>query len=92
MAHVDTAKPSASGLTDDQRKLAMERFAVLQPHLENDVPLTSAATAEFQSVQQSVGLLATVRMAWQGWYVPPVATRMRTACPPILWRSLRAWA
>jgi hypothetical protein len=29
MAHVDTAKPSASGLTDDQRKLAMERFAVL---------------------------------------------------------------
>ncbi len=43
MAHADTAKPSTSGLTDDQRKLAMERFAVLQLHLENDVSLASPA-------------------------------------------------
>ena len=30
-------------LTEAQRQVAMERFAVLQPHLEEDVPLARAA-------------------------------------------------
>jgi len=33
----------ASALTEEQRQLAMERFAVLRPHLEEDVPLAQAA-------------------------------------------------
>jgi putative transposase len=61
MAHVDTAKPSASGLTEDQRKLAMERFAVLQPHLENDVPLTSAARHGEISIRTAERWLARYR-------------------------------
>jgi putative transposase len=61
MAHVDTAKPSASGLTDDRRKLAMERFAVLQPHLENDVPLTSAARHGGISIRTAERWLARYR-------------------------------
>ncbi|MGW4720968.1 helix-turn-helix domain-containing protein [Nocardia sp. NPDC004260] len=34
-----------TGLTDTDRRQAMNRFEVLRPHLEDDVPLTSAAAA-----------------------------------------------
>jgi hypothetical protein len=34
-----------AGLTDEGRALAMERFRLLQPHLENDEPLTGVAKA-----------------------------------------------
>lgn len=39
----DKTQPVAAALTEEQRQLAMERFAVLQPHLEDDVPLARAA-------------------------------------------------
>ena len=40
----ETAQPaSLACLSDQQRKEAMARFAVLQPHLEHDVPLSRAA-------------------------------------------------
>ena len=34
-----------AGLSEEARKLAMERFRLLQPHLENNEPLTSVAQA-----------------------------------------------
>jgi putative transposase len=34
---------SVAALTEAQRQVAMERFAVLQPHLDEDVPLAQAA-------------------------------------------------
>ena len=34
-----------AGLSEEARKLAMERFRLLRPHLENDEPLTSVAQA-----------------------------------------------
>jgi putative transposase len=43
MAEVDKTKPIAAVLTEEQRKLAMKRFDVLRPHLEQDVPLAHAA-------------------------------------------------
>ncbi len=43
MAQARETKPVAAALTESQRHLAMERFAVLRPHLEEDVPLTQAA-------------------------------------------------
>ena len=43
MAQAPETKPVAAALTEGQRHLAMERFAVLRPHLEEDVPLTEAA-------------------------------------------------
>lgn len=38
-----TIMASFADLAEDQRQLAMARFAVLQPTLENDVPLIRAA-------------------------------------------------
>lgn len=35
--------PTVAILNEEQRQLAMKRFAVLQPHLEDDVPLAQAA-------------------------------------------------
>jgi putative transposase len=43
MAQLDKTKPVAAVLTEEQRKLAMERFDVLRPHIEEDVPLAQAA-------------------------------------------------
>jgi len=42
MAH-DSRTPPVVALTEAQRQVAMERFAVLRPHLEADVPLARAA-------------------------------------------------
>src|SRR3954470_16409401 len=39
----DRAPASLAALSEDERQRAMARFAVLQPHLERDVPLTRAA-------------------------------------------------
>jgi len=40
----EPAQPtSLASLSDEQRREAMTRFAVLQPHIENDVPLARAA-------------------------------------------------
>ena len=43
MAQDRTAISAPSQLTEKQRQLAMKRFAVLQPHLENGVPVAGAA-------------------------------------------------
>lgn len=71
MAEVDKTKPVAAAvLTEEQRMLAMDRFDVLRPHLEDDVPLAQAAqhagvavrTAErWLSVYRKKGLNALAR-------------------------------
>src|SRR5947209_2025236 len=43
MVQDNKTNPAAAAFTDEQRRLAMERFTVLRPHLEDDVPLARAA-------------------------------------------------
>ena len=43
MAQPGKTERVATALTEEQRQSAMERFAVLRPHLEEDVPLEQAA-------------------------------------------------
>lgn len=59
-----------AGLSEEARKLAMERFRLLQPHLENNEPLTSVAQAagipyrtahRLASAYRRSGLAALVR-------------------------------
>ena len=59
-----------AGLSEETRKLAMERFRLLQPHIENDEPLTSVARAagipyrtahRLVSEYRRIGLTALVR-------------------------------
>ena len=43
MGHDTQQPPLVAALAEKQRQLAMTRFAVLRPHLEDDVPLAQAA-------------------------------------------------
>ena len=48
-----------AGLTEETRKLALERFRLLQPHLEDDSPLKAVAAAAgipFRTAQRWVSL------------------------------------
>jgi putative transposase len=48
-----------AGLTEEARKLALDRFRLLQPHLEDKLPLKSVAIAAgipFRTVQRWVSL------------------------------------
>jgi putative transposase len=55
--------PVAAALTEEQRKLAMERFDVLRPHLEDDVPLARAARHAGIPVRTAERWLARYRQA-----------------------------
>ena len=51
-----------AGLPEEARRLAMERFRLLQPHLEWDEPLTSvarAASIPYRTAHRLVVLLRT---------------------------------
>jgi putative transposase len=61
MVQADKTKPMVAGLTDEQRKLAMERFAVLRPHIEEDVPLAQAARSAGTAVRTAERWLARYR-------------------------------
>lgn len=43
MAEDSSTAAALASLSDDRRRQAMDRFAVLRPHLEEGVPLTRAA-------------------------------------------------
>ena len=49
------------GLTEEARKLALDRFRLLQPHLEDDRPLKAVAAAVLE-VRRRV----SNRMPWNG--------------------------
>src|SRR5450755_3015323 len=61
MVQVDKTTPPPAALKDEQRKLAMERFDVLRPHLEDDVPLARAARNAGISVRTAERWLARYR-------------------------------
>ena len=61
MVQVDKTTPPPAALKDAQRKLAMERFDVLRPHLEDDVPLARAARNAGISVRTAERWLARYR-------------------------------
>jgi putative transposase len=59
-----------AGLTEEARKLALDRFRILQPHLENDRPLKAVAAAagipfrtaqRWVSIYRQFGLVALAR-------------------------------
>jgi putative transposase len=61
MVQNDERKLVAAALTEKQRQLAMERFNVLRPHLEDDVPLAHAARQPGISVRTAERWLARYR-------------------------------
>jgi putative transposase len=63
MARDENTTRAVSALTEDQRRLAMERFATLRPHLEDDVPLTRAARHAGISVRTAERWLARYRVS-----------------------------
>lgn len=43
MEHDEIIRPALAALTEEQRQQAMERFAVLRPHIDAGIPLSEAA-------------------------------------------------
>ena len=43
ITRVETPVPRAATLKEEHRQMAMQRFGVLRPHLEEDIPLARAA-------------------------------------------------
>jgi putative transposase len=80
----NTIMASFADLADDQRRLAMARFAVLQPTLENDLPLIRAAAQADVPLRTAQRWLARYHLTgWSALPVPGAATRTTAACPPI---------
>src|SRR5262252_7455864 len=71
MAH-DSRTPPAVALTEAQRQVAMERFAVLQPHLDEDVPLARAARQARVPVRTAERWLARYRQRGLAGLARPV--------------------
>ncbi len=61
-------------LPDIRRDEAMARFAVLRPHLEDDVPLVRHGTRECLSVPRGAGSRAFIWTAWRGLVGPSGTT------------------
>ena len=68
----DSRTPPVLALTEAQRQLAMERFAVLQPHLEEDVPLARAARQAGVPVRTAERWLARYRQQGLAGLARPV--------------------
>ena len=81
MAQADKTKPVAAVLTEEQRKFAMERFAVIRPHLEEDVPLAQAAQHAGVALRTAERWLSLYRKkGLNGLARPSAAMRMHAAC------------
>ena len=63
MVQDDKTAPVAAALTEEQRRWVMKRFAVLRPHLEDDVPLARAARYAGIPVRTAERWLARYRQA-----------------------------
>jgi putative transposase len=68
----DSRTPPVVALTEAQRQVAMERFAVLQPHLEEDVPLARAARQAGVPVRTAERWLARYRQRGLAGLARPV--------------------
>jgi hypothetical protein len=75
----DSKTTPGIALTEAQRQVAMERFAVLQPPLATDVPLARAARHAGVPVRTAERWLARYRqrgLAGLGWPLIPSGTRV----------------
>jgi putative transposase len=72
MAQARETKPAAAALTEGQRYLAMERFAVLRPHFEEDVPLAQAARHSGVALRTAERWLSRYRRAGLAGLARPV--------------------
>src|SRR5262245_42555643 len=61
MAQETSKSPDVAALAEEQRHVAMERFAVLRPHLEDNVPLAQAARHAGVAVRTAERWLARYR-------------------------------
>ena len=59
-------------LTEEQRQMAMKRFAVLQPHLDEDVPLARAARQAGVPIRTAERWLARYRQRGLAGLARPV--------------------
>jgi len=82
----DSKTTPVIALTEAQRQVAMKRFAVLQPHLDEDVPLARAARHARVPVRTAERWLARYRQQGLAGLARP-----SVACLPIWSRSLKAW-
>ena len=68
----DSKTTPVIALTEAQRQVAMERFAVLQPHLEADVPLARAARQAGVPIRTAERWLARYRQRGLAGLARPV--------------------
>ena len=88
----DEATTPLAALDERRRGQVMARFAVLRPHLENDVPLTHAADHAGVPVRTVERWLARYREAASlAWPVSPAATPVRVGCLRTWLPWLKAW-
>ena len=62
-----TPHSGTDGLTEDQRRTALDRFQILRPHLEEDVPLARTAHEHNLSLPHAEPLLAANLPPASGW-------------------------
>lgn len=72
MAHSDKTEPVAAALSEEQRQSAMERFAVLRPHLEDGVSLAQAARQAGVAVRTAERWLSRYRRTGLAGLARPV--------------------
>src|ERR1022692_43092 len=80
-----------AGLTEEARKLALDRFRLLQPHLEDDRPLKAVAAAAgipFRTAQRWVSLYRQFGLAAPD--KRPRSRLRRSAVKPGGWHKI--WA
>ncbi len=62
-----------AGLSEEARNLALDRFRILQPHLEQSRSLQSVALAAVHTAQRIVGSLSIGSSDWRLWRGKPVS-------------------
>ena len=69
MKHLlDPARPFLSNLSEAQRSLALERFRILRPFFEEQIPLPEVAhTPASRFEPRGTGLRATTEKVWRDW-------------------------
>ena len=86
-----TIMASFADLAEDQRQLAMARFAVLQPTLENDVPLIRAAAQPGGAAVDPLAAVAQLPPAAIAPRQPAIGTQhTRESGAPARWLRLLA--
>jgi hypothetical protein len=83
MTQDKVASVSLAGLSDDQRRRAMDCFAVLGPHLDDDVSLAAAARYAGVPIRTAERWLARYREAGLAGLVRPIRSDARLPRLPV---------